>query len=208
MLSRLLPREESFFEYFERHVATSVEAARLLHEMCAEGTPVDDTARRIKRLEKAADEITHRCVEALHRTFITPIDRNDVHRLITGLDDLTDYIDGAARRLALYEMAPADRPLGSLTAVLVRATLAVQQAVKGLRNMKNASQVLAICSSINAMENEGDGAYSQAMAALFRDEKDAIAVIKWREVFESLENAIDACEDVADIVEGVVIEHG
>ena len=207
MLSRLLPRQTNFFDFFERHAALSVEGARELGKLVESGVRVEDVARRIKELEHDADEITHTCMETLHKTFITPIDRNDIHRIASKLDDIIDLIDGAARQLSLFEIRELPESAREATVVLVQATEAVERAVKGLRNMRNATTILGECVRINELENQADRIKAASVARLFRDERDPIAVLKWHEIYQALENVTDACEDVANVIEGIVLEH-
>jgi len=204
----LLPRETSFFDFFERHARVTVDGARELLALASEDGPVEPHARRIKELEHETDVITHQCVEALHRTFITPIDRNDIHRLITRMDDVMDLIDAASDRIRLYELAPKRSEVREFAEILVRGTQLVEKAVHGLRDLKGDEAIKATCIEINRLENDGDALFRRALAGLFRDEKDPIMVIKWKEVFEELEAATDRCEDVANQVEGILIEHG
>jgi predicted phosphate transport protein (TIGR00153 family) len=150
--------------------------------------------------------ITHHCVEALHKTFITPIERGDIHNLITRMDDVMDYVEAAAERVALYELDEMTEEIKQMADVLVRSALEVEQALRGLRDMKDAGAVLKKCIDINRLENEADAILRSAVARLFK-EKDPISVIKWKEVYENIENATDRCEDVANIIEGVVLEH-
>jgi predicted phosphate transport protein (TIGR00153 family) len=207
MLSRLLPRETSFFDFFDKHAALTIEGTREFLAV-AEGTrPLGPGAKRIKEIEHETDVITHQCVEALHKTFITPIDRDEIHRLITRMDDIMDYMEAASERLALYELNPVRPELRELGLVLVRACEAVSEALGGLRDMKHAPAVLAKCIEINRLENEADACLRAAVAKLFKEEKDPITVIKWKEIYEALEEATDRCEDVANIIEGVILEH-
>jgi predicted phosphate transport protein (TIGR00153 family) len=207
MLSRLLPRQTNFFDFFERHAALSVEGARELGKLVESGVKVEDVARRIKELEHDADEITHTCMETLHKTFITPIDRNDIHRIASKLDDIIDLIDGAARQLTLFEIHELPESAREATVVLVQATEAVERAVKGLRNMRNATTILGECVRINELENQADRIKAASVARLFREERDPIVVLKWHEIYQALENVTDACEDVANVIEGIVLEH-
>jgi len=208
MLSRLLPRQTNFFDFFEQHVALSVEGARELGKLAQDGANVEDIARRIKDLEHKADEITHACMETLHKTFITPIDRNDIHRIASKLDDIIDLIDGAARQLSLFEITELPESAREATVVLVQATEAVERAVKGLRSMKNATTILGECVRINELENQADRIKASSVARLFREETDAVFVLKWHEIYQALENVTDACEDVANVIEGIVLENG
>jgi len=207
MLSILKPRETSFFEFFERHAQKTIEGARLFHTLTVTGTDLVAGTDRIKELEHETDVITHSCIQALHRTFITPFDRDAIHRLITHMDDVIDFVEAASDRLALYELSPATPELRSLAEVLVRATEEVEQAVLGLRDMKRAGAVLDRCRNVGRIENEGDRLLRAAVAKLFREETDAVTMFKWKEVYEDLENATDRCQDVANVIEGVVLEH-
>ncbi|MFN7973215.1 MAG: DUF47 family protein [Acidobacteriota bacterium] len=207
MFGRLLPRETSFFDFFDQHAALTLEGTREFLSIASTGANVVPKASRIKEIEHETDVITHRCVEELHKTFITPIDRDDIHRLITRMDDIMDFVEAAAERIALYELKEMTPELKDLADLLVRAVEEVKSAVSGLRDMKNAPQVVKHCIDINRLENEGDQILRNAVARLFREEKDPIVVIKWKEIYENLESATDRCEDVANIVEGVVLEH-
>jgi predicted phosphate transport protein (TIGR00153 family) len=208
MLSRLLPRQTNFFDFFEQHAAITVEAGAELAKLSRDGANLDEIARRIKSLEHQADEVTHQCMETLHKTFITPIDRNDIHRIASKLDDITDYIDAVARQMQLFEINQVPETVGEAVMVLHKATEAVARAVKGLRNMRNPTAILGECVRINELENQADRIKAQSVARLFREEKDPIVVIKWNQIFSALENVTDACEDVANVIEGIVMENG
>ena len=168
---------------------------------------VDAIARRVKELEHDADEVTHLCMETLHRTFITPIDRNDIHRLASKLDDVADYIDAAARQLTLFDITEVPENVGEAVIVMHQATQAVERAVKGLRNMRNSTAILGECIRINELENQADRIKASSVARLFREESNPIIVLKWNQIYQALENVTDACEDVANVIEGVVLEH-
>ena len=207
MLRRLLPREEDFFGLFERHAALTVEGAKEMLRLVQGGANVRALAARIKEIEHETDVITHSCVERLHKSFITPFDRDDIHRLITRMDDVMDYIESAAAAVMLYELADMTVPARELAAVLMRATESLAIAVGGLRNLKQSETILSACIEVNRLENEGDEILRSALAELFRAAKDPLLVLKWKEVYEALENATDRCEDVANVIEGVVLEH-
>lgn len=203
----LLPKEHSFFDFFEQHAATEVDAAHLLREAFRAIDRAEELARKIKDYEHEGDRITHQTVEALHRTFITPMDRDEIHRLISKMDDILDFIDGAAQRILLYEIRDVPAEALELCEVLVRSTEQVARAVTGLRGLKYPMDLLKTCVEINRLENEADSALRRGMARLFKESKDPIHVIKWKELYEFLEAATDRCEDVANIIEGVVLEH-
>lgn len=207
MLRRLLPREDDFFGLFERHAALTVEGAREMRRLLQGGQNVRVLAARIKEIEHETDVITHACVERLHKTFITPFDRDDIHRLITRMDDVMDYIEAAAISVMLYELTDTTSPARELADVLVRSTEAVAIAVAGLKRVKQSDVILKACIEVNRLENEGDEILRNALADLFRGATDPLLVLKWKEVYEALENATDRCEDVANIIEGVVLEH-
>jgi len=207
MLRRFLPREEDFFGFFERHVALSVDGAKQFAKLVAGGQNARALAARIKEIEHEADVITHNCVERLHTIFITPFDRDDIHRLITRMDDVLDYIESASERIALYELEHMTPEVRDLTDVLVRATEALATAIAGLRDLKRPQAIIEACIEVNRLENEGDEILRNAVAKLFREASDPLLVMKWKEVYEALESATDRCEDVANIVEGVVLEH-
>lgn len=208
MLARLFPREgNEFLDFFERHAAKTLEAARLLRAMLDRPAESADQARQIKEVEHEGDQITHRTIETLHQTFITPIDRGDIHRVISRLDDVLDLIDATSERLWLYELWEVQSDARDLADVLVNAAAEVLKAMTQLRNLKDRDAIINTCMEINRYENEGDALLRRALARLFREQKDPILVIKWKEIYDYLEDAIDRCEDVANILEGVALEY-
>jgi len=207
MLKFLLPREENFFKLFERHAALTVEGAKQFTILVGGGQNTRALAARIKEIEHETDVITHTCVERLHTTFITPFDRDDIHRLITRMDDVMDFIESASERIALYDIEEMTQDVQDLSRVLVRATETVAIAVAGLADLKRSQTILDACIEVNRLENEADEILRNAVAKLFRQASDPLLVMKWKEVYEALENATDRCEDVANIIEGVVLEH-
>jgi uncharacterized protein len=204
---RFLPKDESFFDQFEKHGRRTVDGCRALLELVTTPGDVVSRAKVISEIESDCDRITHAVVAQLHQTFITPLDRNDIHRLITKMDDVMDYVEAAAERLALYELTTFTPEIGRMAASLMASAERVQEAVAALRNLKNPEAILAKCVEINRLENETDGILRAALARLFREEKDPITIIKWKEIYELLETATDRCEDVANIIEGVVLEN-
>jgi len=207
MLQRLLPRETSFFDFFERHAALTIEGAKEFLSLVSTGANIETKCKRISEIEHETDVITHQCVEALHKTFITPIDRDDIHRLITKMDDVMDFVEAAAERILIYEIRTMTPEVRDFADVLVRASSEMEAALKGLRDMKNAAMVLRKCIDINRLENEADVILRNSVGKLFKEEKDPIMIIKWKEIYENLETATDRCEDVANIIEGVVLEN-
>lgn len=206
MFRRLLPKETSFFDYFEQHSQLTNEACRELLTLVSANADIPTKVARIQEIEHETDEIAHQCIEALHRTFITPIDRAEIHHLISRMDDIIDAVDAATSRLITYEIKEVRADATQLAEVLVKATNEIELALKGLRNMKNAAAIRKNCQTIYHLENEGDTILRAALAQLFKEEDRLILVVKWREIYQRLERAIDRCEDVANIIEGIVIE--
>lgn len=207
MFGRFLPRETSFFDFFEQHAALTIEGTKEFLSLVTTGANINAKCRRISDIEHETDTITHRCVEALHKTFITPIDRDSIHRLITRMDDVMDFVEAAAERVELYELTVMTADVRDLSDALHRAAVQVEAAVRGLRDLKDPNATLKLCIDINRLENEADAILRRSVARLFKEEKDPIMVIKWKEVYENLESATDRCEDVANIIEGVILEH-
>jgi predicted phosphate transport protein (TIGR00153 family) len=204
---RLLPHDRSFFQFFEQQGRKTVEGCRALLALIESPADLEAQAQRITQFEQECDEITHAVVELLHKTFITPLDRNDIYRLITKMDDIMDLVEAAADRFSLYEVRHMTADVGELVRTLVKSAEHVAAAVGGLRDMDKASSILEHCVEINRLENVADKILRGALARLFREERDPIAVIKWKEIYETLESATDRCEDVANIIEGVVLEN-
>ncbi len=203
----LLPREKSFFDDFEEHGRNTVEGCKAFLALAENSADVARRAKEIKAFEEACDSVTHRVVEKLHKVFITPLDRNDIYRLITKMDDIMDFVEAASERMALYEIRQNTKELGDLARNLVSGAERVLEALQGLRDLKNPQVVLERCVEINRLENEADALLRGTLAKLFKEEKDPITIIKWKEIYELLETASDRCEDVANIIEGVVLEN-
>jgi uncharacterized protein len=204
---RLLPHDASFFTLFEHQGQKTVEGCRAFLAMVEAPANLESQAERVKQIEHECDEITHSVVEGLHRTFITPIDRNDIHRLITKMDDIMDMVEAAADRLALYDLPKMTPEVADLARCLVSSAEHVLSAVSGIRDLGKTNAILQHCIEINRLENVADSILRGALVRLFREEKDPIAIIKWKEIYETLESATDRCEDVANIIEGVVLEN-
>ena len=211
MLRKLLPRETSFFDFFEQHAELTLDGATeflSLVSPSANGLTVniDAKARRIKEIEHETDVITHRCVEALHKTVITPIDSTQIHRLITRMDDVMDYIEAAAERISLYRLREMTPEVQAMADVLKCSTQMMLDACQLLRNVRDPGAILKKCVDINRLENEADAILRCAVARLFDQERDPVMIIKWKEIYESLESAADRCEDVANIIENVILD--
>ncbi len=207
MLGRLLPQKTEFFDFFSKHAALSVAGAKLLQEMLSDLSRAEEHSKRIKAVEHDADTVAHQTLEMLHSSFITPIERGDIHRMVSRLDDILDYVEAASQRLWLYEIKAAAPESKEMSRVLVRSTEAVQGAVDALHNLRDAARIRSACIEINRLENECDTLLRLATARLFREERDPVMIIKWKEIYENIEDATDRCEDVANVIEGVVLEN-
>jgi len=199
--------DRSFYDAFERHAARIVEAGKLISELVRQPERSVELAKKIKDVENEGDRITHETIARLHKTWITPIDRADIHSLISALDDVLDLIEAVSERVALYEVKDLPEFVVKLADSLQRATVAVDQAIKLLPQVKQPKEMLDLCIEINRLENEADNSYRHGLATLFKGGYDAIEVMKWRDIIDNLEAATDRCEDVANILEGIVLEY-
>ena len=204
---RLLPRDEKFYDFFERSAQQVVQGAVHLEELLRNFTDVQIKTKQIKDIEHEGDLITHDTIENLNRTFITPFDREDIHNLISSLDDVLDYIEACAERLFLFKIDKTTEEAILICDVLVKAAKQLEQAVSQLRRLKDADSILRHCGEINRLENEGDYLNRAAVAKLFEPNNDPLEVIKWKEIYETMENAIDRCEDVANVLEGIALKN-
>lgn len=204
---RLLPRDERFFDLFTSVATLNVEAAKHLHELFkSEPENRAYLAESIKRLEHEADGLTHEVITRLDRSFITPLDREDIHMLASRLDDILDRIDGTARRTQIFRLGHAPQGILLITDVIVRSTLQVNEAVRVLNSQKT-PVIIAACTEVKRLEEEGDFVYQEWLGRLFDEEKDPIALIKWKEVYDTLEKTLDQAEDVANVLESIAIKH-
>jgi predicted phosphate transport protein (TIGR00153 family) len=201
---RLIPREENFYTDFEAMTEETHRGAILLEEMLAPDPPVWDKADEIKEIEHRCDTLAHQIIQRLHSTFVTPIDREDIHALARSLDDVMDAIDDAAAVVRLYQIDRMRFGARELARMIRDATAKTHEA---MRAPEKRLHVEACAVEINRLENEADRLHQQALQQLFADEKDPIAIIKWKEIFDFLEAATDRAEDVANVLEGVVIKH-
>jgi uncharacterized protein len=203
---KLFPREESFLPQFVRAAEIILEAANALDELAADFTDVELKVARIKHLEHEGDQVAHQTFGLLSRTWITPIDREDIHELVKALDDVLDYLDAAAARLVLYKIPAPTPALKAATAILVQSAEAICRATGLLGDLKNSAKILEICVEINRLENEADTLNRISIGNLFETEKDPMKLMKWKEIYEVLEEATDCCEDVANVFEQIVLK--
>ncbi|MBB3210996.1 hypothetical protein FHW67_000231 [Herbaspirillum sp. Sphag1AN] len=207
MFGRLMPTEGKFFDLFNQHAELGVKCAK---EMVGLMTNFDDLEIRvhaIETLEKQADKITHNAIDLLHKTFITPLDRDDIHQLITRMDDILDLLEDAAQTISLYDIKAITPEAKRLAELCLACAEKVKAAVGLLHNMDNSRQILTICAEIDRLESDADHVMRAAMSKLFRDEPDVRNLIKLKAIYEILETVTDRCEDVANIIEGIIVEN-
>jgi predicted phosphate transport protein (TIGR00153 family) len=202
---RLIPREEKFYSDFQALADELKRGSQLLEEMVAADRPVWDKAEEIKEVEHKCDFLTHEIIQRLNRTFVTPLDREDIHALARSLDDVMDAIDASATLLRLYRLDRVRYGARELAHVISASTDQLRLALDAMEKHKG---VITHAVEINRLENEADRIHQQAVTRLFDDEHDPIVVMKWKEALDFLEQATDRCEDVANVLEGVVVKHG
>ncbi|MEO8134868.1 MAG: DUF47 domain-containing protein [Betaproteobacteria bacterium] len=207
MFGRLMPQEGRFFDLFNQHAGHIIDGT---HELVALMANVADGQAHIYNIEsseKRGDRITREVIDLLHKTFITPIDREDIHQLITRMDDVLDLTEDVAQSIYLYDLRTITPEAKKLAEICVACGEKVREAVAMLPNMDNARKIRAVCAEIDKLESEADHVMRAAMAKLFRDEPDVRQVIKLKAIYELLETVTDRCEDVANIIEGIVVEN-
>ena len=204
---RLFPRDENFFDYFEKLADKIEEGGRLFLAMTENHDYSESKISQLKEIEHEADVITHTTYERMHKTFLTPLDREDIYALVNKMDSILDMIEATAVRIYLYKVKKPDDEIIKQAEILNHSIIKVKSAIHLLRDMKNAKSILETCVEINTLENAGDVVLRTIIAELFEKENDAIELLKWKEIFERIEEAIDVCEDVSNIVEGIVLKH-
>jgi uncharacterized protein len=209
-ISRLMPREGRFFSLFDGHAKLIVDGALALADVLRHYDTVKDRATGIKAIEDAehaADRITHETVQLLHTTFVTPFDRDNIHQLISRMDDVLDLIQDTAESLVLYDIQKVTPQATQLAELVLRCSERVQSAVGLMASMADAPAILKICQEIDKLESEADRVMRGAISELFRNETDVRQLIKLKAVYEALESATDKCQDVANTIESVVLEN-
>lgn len=204
-----IPKDKKFFPLFEKDSANLIVMATRLNE----AVNTEDIDRRkelfkeIEDLEHTGDEITHQIHLELSKNFITPFDREDIHQLASAIDDVADYIHGSASRMNLYNLTTITKPIQELSDLILRACNDLDKAIRELRNLKNIRTIADSCVRINSIENQADYVFDKAVGELFEYEKDAVNLIKYKEVLSALETATDMCEDAANVLESILVKH-
>jgi hypothetical protein len=204
MAFRLIPKEEKFYDDFSALAEQIRVGAKLLETMLAPEKPIWDKADEIKEVEHTCDHLTHEVIQRLNRTFVTPLDREDIYTLARTLDDVMDAIDASASIVRLYHIDSVRPGARELAHIIMDSVEQVLRAMKALEGRRGVAECAV---EINRLENEADRAHQAAVQALFEEERDAIVIIKWKEILDFLEQATDRCEDVANVLEGVVVKH-
>lgn len=202
-----MPREESFFPLFEENARNMVKAARCLKELVDNWRDVEKKVTEITEFEHEGDAITHKIVAQLHRTFVTPFDREDIAQLAHTMDDITDFIHAASDAMLLYKVDPPGKRAKELADIIVQGATEIERAMPQLRHQRELKLMLKRCVELNRLENAADRVYRSALVELFADSTDVSHIIKWREIYAHMESATDRCEDVANVLEGVAIKN-
>ncbi|MGH8429473.1 MAG: DUF47 domain-containing protein [Solimonas sp.] len=207
MFGRLMPKEGRFFDFFAEHAEQLVLGATELKALMANIGELATRKRNIEAIEHRADKITHDTMQLLHQTFITPLDRDDIHQLITRMDDILDLMEDVSQCIFLYDIDHVTDEAGQLAAICLESTEKVRAAVGLLTDMKHARAILEHCNVIDRLESDADNVMRNAMAKLFREEADTRQLFKMKEIYQLLESVTDRCQDVANIIEGIVVEN-
>jgi predicted phosphate transport protein (TIGR00153 family) len=207
MFGRFMPTEGKFFEIFNAHAKCIVDASRELELLIDNLDDAEIHKQNVQTNEKRADKLTHETIDLLHKTFITPLDRDEIHKLITTMDDILDLMEDVATAVSLYDVRSVTSEASQLAHIVTQSAQHVQQAVGMLSDMKQSAQILKQCEEIDRWESEADRVLRSAMSKLFREEDDVKTLIKLKAIYELLEEITDKCEDVANIIEGIVLEN-
>lgn len=203
----LIPKEEQFFDLLERIAQYLIDSATVLDDLARNYKDVDQTIAKMDGIEHACDEVCHTCLDKLETTFITPFDREDIHSLVLRLDDVVDQTDSAASKLKMFRIGAPRPPVAQFAAIILEEAKLVKQAISKLRSAKEYSNIGTICIEIHRLENQADELIHQSISDLFANEKDAIELIRWKEIYETLETVTDCGEDVANVIHGIVVKN-
>jgi uncharacterized protein Yka (UPF0111/DUF47 family) len=202
----VVPQDKAFFDLFDEMARTVVAAADLLVDFVENFEDVKEKCRKVKELEHQGDDISHQIYEQLNRTFITPLEPEEISRLASALDDILDYIDGTAQQMYSYGITETDNAMIELAKLIQLSVVEIEKAVVGIRSLKDPALIEERCIEVNRLENIADGVLAHAIMDLFKT-KDAITIIKLKDIYENLEMATDKCEDVANVLSDIAIRH-
>lgn len=207
MAFSFIPKDEGFFDILEEASENVVKGAKAFRELVSHWSLNSELIPQIREIEHEGDRMTHEVIDRLNRTFITPIDREDIHGLAKELDDVIDIIQATMDRMQLYRIETSSPVLLQMVEVLLRSTEVVDKAIKSLRDMKHTRRTLDFCIEVNRLENEADAIFKTALGELFSEKRDVLDIIRWKEVYEAAEFANDKCEDIANIIEGIIVKN-
>jgi uncharacterized protein Yka (UPF0111/DUF47 family) len=202
----LLPKKNEFYDYFNEAADRAVEAAKVLQQMMERPQDIETLAHDLKAVEHACDDVAHKTMALLNSTFITPIDREDIHELVLKIDDVVDLLNASGGRFVYFKVGAATPYAKRLAQQLVGGCEKLAAAVATLRSSKQYAEAERLCIAIHEVENAGDEILHEALTHLFENEKDPIQVIKWKEIYEMMERATDRLEDVANVIQGVIVK--
>jgi predicted phosphate transport protein (TIGR00153 family) len=206
MIFKFFPKEFNFFDLFEQQVSFAVEAARCFKVVAAEGRVTEEFLSKMEAIEHQCDDAAHTIIEQLNKTFITPFDREDIYALTKQIDDVIDVLNTIVSRLKIYHITGVDKNLVEFAAVIELSVQAMARAVGGLRTIKNVQCVFDACVEVNRLENVGDTMRDRVLEELLASGKDAITVIKWKDIYQDAETVLDVCEDVAQVVDSIMVK--
>ncbi|MBI5624495.1 MAG: DUF47 domain-containing protein [Elusimicrobia bacterium] len=204
----IIPREEKFFELFEHQAGHNVDAAKAFLDLLKHWDLKSPGFDKLRDIEHEADITTHEIIDKLNRTFVTPFDREDIHELASKMDDIVDILQSLSLRMQLYGVDRITDDLKAMSETLLQSVECLHKAVPHLKDLTETRRILDYCIEVNRLENAGDNALAHAISHLFKGKPDPLEVIKWKEIYEGVEDAIDRCEDVANTIEGIVVKQG
>jgi uncharacterized protein len=206
MFFKFFPKSFDFFELFEKQISFAVEAARFFKVVVSQGYVNEDTLSKMAAIEHQADDAAHTIIEHVNKTFITPIDREDIFALTTEIDDIVDMLNTIVSRMRIYNITGVNKNMVEFAEVIEQSVQAVTRAIGGLKNIKNTKVVFDACVEVNRLENVSDKMRDHVLRELFANEKDPIEVIKWKDIYQDAETVLDVCEDVAHVVDSIMVK--
>ena len=206
MIFKFFPKDSNFYGLFEKQIGYAVEAAKFFKGVAAQGYVNEDTLSKMEEIEHQADNVAHTIIDTVNKTFITPIDREDIYALTTEIDDIVDMINTIVSRMRVYNITGVDKNLVEFAEVIEQSVQAIKLAIGGLKNIKNVKVVYDACVEVNRLENVGDTMRDQALMELFENMKDPIMVIKLKDIYVDAETVLDVCEDVAHVVDSIMVK--
>lgn len=204
----LIPREIKFFDLFDKHAEMLLTASACFSELVNTAGFTEEGIKRMRQIEHDCDNVTHEIINKLNRTFITPFDREDIHELAHEVDSVVDMMNTITKRILLYKLNGVDPGLRQFSEIIHQSVLSLAKMLNGLRDSKNMKPIIEHCIEVNRLENEGDQLRDQVIGKLFDNSGDPVLIFKWKEIYEGAETVLDVCEDVANVVESILVKQG